>query len=132
VLDTRAVGELHAKVQEELQRDVRARQLRTMPSIQDATLARASAQPLKAPPLAPRGWLAADEARVQRIPMEWAALKDRLAPADVEARYRLLSERVALARFKLAADQKAFRWLGGDVEDRDPGDDEAEEGPAGR
>ena len=130
VLDPRSIGELHARVHEELQRDARASQLRTLPTIQDATQARA-AVPGSTFSIAQRGWLPPDQMRVDQIPPEWAALKDRYALADVEARYKLLSERVALARFKLSADLKAFRWLGGDADDLE--DEAAEdEAPAAR
>ena len=117
VLDTRAVWELHAKVQEELWRDARVRRLQVLPTIQAAAQARAAEAPGGAPePLSP-GWGPQDDRRVEQIPEEWAALRDKLARADVEARYKLLAERVALARFKLSHDLSAFRSLGGDPAD---------------
>jgi hypothetical protein len=62
----------------------------------------------------PRSFSAADEARVDQITEEWAALRGRLSRADAEARRKLLAERVSLARFELADDLRIYKRLGGD------------------
>jgi hypothetical protein len=139
VLDLRAVGEFHARVQEEMQREARARRLSSRPTLGAAARA-SSSRPVAQPagdlrPGTARFFSAADESRVDQITDAWVALRGRLARADVEERRRLLAERVTLARFELADDLKAFKAMGGDLasltlEDPDAEDgDEATQGP---
>jgi hypothetical protein len=134
VLNLRAVGEFHAKVQEEMQREARAKRLGARPTL--AAAARASpSRPLTPPGGGPqagtvRFYTAADESRVDQITEAWVALRGRLARADVEERYTLLAERLSLARFELADDLRAFKALGGDLSSFTPEDQDAEEADA--
>jgi hypothetical protein len=139
VLDLRAVGEFHAKVQEEMLREARLKRLGSRPTLGAAARA-SSSRPITQPagaarPGTARFFSAADESRVDQITEGWVALRGRLARADVEERHRLLAERVTLARFELADDLKAFKAMGGDLasltlEDPDAEDgDEATRGP---
>jgi len=118
LLDLRAVGELHARVQEEMLREAKLRRLRTVPTLGAAGRA-VSPQPQTRPPGSaspgtPRFFSAADESRVDQITEEWAALRGHQTRADAEARRKLLAERVSLARFELADDLRIFKQLGGD------------------
>lgn len=110
-LDARALDELDRKVQEELATDSRKRLLEAKPALGQAVRV-TSTSPQGGGPA--RYLTAADEARLERIALEWTACRGRLAPADLDARRALLAELVELGRVELEDDLRAYFEKGGD------------------
>lgn len=131
VVDARAVEELDRKVHAEMLREARAKLLEARPRLGHAART-ASPAPLAGRSL--RFFTAADEARVDQITAEWAALKGRTARADLDRRRALLVELAELCRVELEDDLRAYREKGGDPEaiPELPEDDEAEAAAEGR
>lgn len=111
VLDVRAVEELDRKVHAEMQREARAKQLEARPRLGHAART-SSPAPLAGKAI--RFFTAADEARVDQITDEWAALRGRTARVDLDRRRALLAELGELCRVELEDDLRAYREKGGD------------------
>lgn len=112
-LDVRALDALDARVHQEMVAEAREKRLEARPRLGEA--ARRSAPGPVAPGGVARFFTAADEARVDQITVEWAALRGRAGRADLEARRALLAELLALTRVELQDDLRAFREKGGDA-----------------
>jgi hypothetical protein len=112
VVDERAVAELDRKVHDEMLKEAREKKLEARPALGHAARA-ASPTPLGGK--ATRYFTAADEARVDQITIEWAALRGKVARADLDRRRTLLAELAELTRVELEDDLRAFREKGGDV-----------------
>lgn len=112
-LDVRAVDELDRKVHAEMLREARAKLLEARPRLGHAARA-ASPKPIAGGSI--RFFTAADEARVDQITVEWAALRGRTGRADLDRRRALLAELAELYRVELEDDLRAYREKGGDPE----------------
>lgn len=111
-LDARALEELDRKVHDEMLKEAREQKLAARPNLGHAAR-RSAAAPVGGQ--AVRFYTAADEARVEQITVEWAALRGRHARADLDRRRALLVELAELTRVELEDDLRAFREKGGDV-----------------
>ena len=111
-VDARAVEELDRRVHDEMVKEAREKRLAAHPTLGHA--ARVSSDAPVAGRPAVRFFTAADEARVDQITAEWAALRGKVAPADLSARRALLAELIELTRVELQDDLRAFREKGGD------------------
>ena len=124
MVDERAVAELDRKVHDEMLKEAREKKLEARPALGHAARA-ASPAPLGGKAI--RYFTAADEARVDQITVEWAALRGKVTRADLDERRALLGELAELTRVELEDDLRAFREKGGDVStipDLPPDEDE--------
>jgi len=127
-VDVRAVQELDRKVHDEMVKEAREKQLEVHPHLGDAARQSSQAPVAGAGPV--RFFTAADEARVDQITVEWAALEGQATRAGLDRRRSLLAELVELTRVELEDDLRAFVAKGGDPGSIPADEDVEDEAPA--